>query len=116
MNEKEANEILLKYNLKTDVKSIRERVEKDAYWALARSLSINNPMQFSKTSIEKIFDDIRAADLSLLCELAEKGERYEKAVKNHREELEPHRHIDVCAPYAIRELDEIITESEGEPK
>jgi hypothetical protein len=34
-------------------------------------------------------------------------------VKKHRLELEPHRHVSVCAPFCLRELDEIIAESEG---
>lgn len=115
MNAKEMPE---KYGLKTDVKSIQERMETLPYSHIVKdSMKLSGSISFYEACA--LFDEehaLKLADLTLLCELAEKGERYEKAVKNHREELEPHRHIDVCAPYAIRELDEIIAESEGEPK
>ena len=37
-------------------------------------------------------------------------------VKKHRLELEPHRHVSVCAPFCLKELDDIIIEIENEVK
>ena len=36
-----------------------------------------------------------------------------KVVEKHHSILEPHRHIDVCAPYALSELDDLITALKG---
>ena len=105
-------ETLQKYGLKTDVKSIKERIEKDDYGMIA--LKIRGELNSSSVILSDLVRSIKAADLALLCELAEKGERYEKAVKAHREQLEGCRHTSVCAPLALNELDEIITEAEGE--
>jgi len=63
-------ETLQKYGLKTDVKSIRERVEK-SYTELDNMVSAE--------WVKRI--EINRADLSVLCSLAEKGERWEKAGK-----------------------------------
>ena len=112
-----AKETLAKYGLKTDVKSIRERVfanngfnDSELYFEIADKFT-NNDEESEHITLRLI-----NADLALLCKLAEKGERYEKAVKNHRDELEPHRCMDEYAFYAVKELTEIITEAEGEPK
>ena len=107
-------ETLQKYGLKTDVKSIRERIEKNDYFHFV--LNSDFPMDFRSDEIHNEAQRLRSADLSLLCELAEKGGRFEKAVKNHRDELEPHRCMDEYAFYAVKELTEIITEAEGEPR
>ena len=108
-------ETLQKYGLKTDVPSIKERLTvRDYYTAIHWSERFMElPLEPYET-FDEVVDALESADLALLCSLAKKGERYEKAVKAHREQLEGCRHTSVCAPLALNELDEIITEAEGE--
>lgn len=80
-------ETLQKYGLKTDVKSIKERMRIDVYPQLVplapRCYDDNDGSR--TTMLEKAreaeIDMLRAADLELLFELAEKGERAESAEK-----------------------------------
>ena len=87
-------ETLAKYGLKSDVKSIKERIEKDSYFQdLIGVLHIPHNEMLCDVGWGKLNNArsiCRTADLSLLCSLAEKGERYEKAVtilKNRRNKL-----------------------------
>lgn len=69
-------ETFAKYGLDTSVKAIRERMEGN----LGLYLGIVDhycPM-YSHSIRENKADELYAADLALLCSLAEKGERYEK--------------------------------------
>ena len=73
-------ETLQKYELKTDVKSIRERLSYVySYKSIIREYlttgkSITNEQFYSQ--IYKLEDELRSADISMLCSLAEKGERW----------------------------------------
>ena len=115
--------LLEKYGLKTDTKSIKERVEKDTYISVLMNwIYIPSDELLCDVGWEKLNEartECRTADLAILCYRAEMGERdarWERIVKQHRIKLEPHRHVSVCAPFALNELDEIIAEAEGEPK
>ena len=66
-------ETLAKYGLKTDVKSIRERMLKNDYFSIVYGSDVTTDRHVS--SVKKEADNLRTADLSLLCSLAEKGER-----------------------------------------
>jgi len=116
-----------KYGLASDVKSIRERIEKDEYakhaWEKRGQPSFGIYREHDVESVTREANEQRSADLALLCELAEKGERYEKAVKEKRAELAKTYAI-VCeteiqkalAKTIDNVLDGIITEAEGEGK
>lgn len=74
-----ALETLQNYRLPTDVKSISERInDKIKVYMLARKIVDENG--YEKHEIETINSVINKTDIALLCELAEKGERYEKAI------------------------------------
>jgi len=82
-------ETLQKYNLKTDVKSIRERLQGNVSYFDGIVISVVR-MAIDDTSLQDVQHLCQNADLALLCSLAEKGERYEKAVtiiKNRRNKL-----------------------------
>lgn len=76
-------ETLEKYGLKTDVKSIRERMEGRKHSELARSYILErdgHPLDEIDEALHEAYItmatvELRSADLTLLCELAEKGER-----------------------------------------
>ena len=74
-------ETLQKYNLKTDVKSIKYRVEMDSYFAeILPVLHIPSNEMLCDVGWGKLNharNICRSADLSLLCSLAEKGEALE---------------------------------------
>jgi len=126
-------ETLGKYGLKTDVKSIKERIEKSQtssyfYGTLAEALLHidhiwNTEQQYAEKSALAV--ELRTADLTLLCSLAEKGERWERAVKDLKA-LEICRHTAVDSyienwekslhSAKIEACEEIITEAEGEGK
>ena len=73
-------ETLQKYNLKTDVKSIRERLYNPGNYF--RELKITFPNTIDGTIKAMNTEDIvHDADLALLCELAEKGEELEEIKK-----------------------------------
>lgn len=115
-----AKETLEKYGLATDVKSIRERIEKNDYFHFV--LNSDFPMDFRSDEIHNEAQRLRSADLSLLCELAEKGERYERVVERSNQ-AKLGLAISVVSQYCeytvndIREIiDGIIDEPEGEPK
>jgi len=91
-------ETLQKYGLKTDVKSIRERIEatlhlnnkEDHYSIVVHSLteqelSTKNPREDVEERSEHRSLQLLAADLSLLCSLAEKGERENKLLELYRQ-------------------------------
>ena len=119
-----AKETLEKYGLKTDVKSIKERIfnigdfgESSNAIYKAQLISANGFYSI------KMLTECHTADLSLLCELAEKGERYEKAVKNRRTELQHIVDGQYYRSWAVMlasninaELNRIIAEAEGEPR
>ena len=122
-----ALETLQKYGLKTDVKSIRERMLKNDYFSIVYGSDVTTDRHVS--SVKKEADNLHTADLSLLCSLAEKGERWEMAVKKSKSELKSlisaiydydngrKRYWDsTIAKERIKTLDEIITEAEGETK
>lgn len=82
-----AKEILEKYGLKTDVKSVKERLRPQE----------NKPFSYSQflikwlggtTQIDKDFlyawNDIKNADLDLLCEMAERVEKVEELLDLYR--------------------------------
>ena len=77
-------ETLQKYGLKTDVPSIKERLTvRDYYTAIHWSERFMElPLEPYET-FDEVVDALESADLALLCSLAKKGERYEKAVKSH---------------------------------
>jgi len=99
-----ALETLQKYGLKTDVKSIRERLDTVLSW------------DCNAYSIYTDSKEVYTADLSLLCSLAEKGERYEKAVKDYQDMLVTLEHGMFSVPELIRAFKYIIAEAEGETK
>jgi len=74
-----ALETLQKYGLKTDVKSIKYRVEMDSYFAeILPVLHIPSNEMLCDVGWGKLNharNICRSADLTLLCSLAEKGER-----------------------------------------
>jgi len=123
-----ALETLTKYGLKTDVKSVRERIKANEYQYIAQEVCDEHTPQSAR--LWGISSELRTADLSLLCSLAEKRERYEKAVKKAKEKVESERYtlanvdddIEEINYYTGRKemaeelLDEIITEAEGEGK
>ena len=121
-------ETLQKYNLKTDVKSIRERLYNPDNYFLELKITFPNTIDGTIKAINAE-DIVHDADLALLCELAEKGERWERAVKKSKSELKSlisaiydydngrKRYWDsTIAKERIKTLDEIITEAEGETK
>lgn len=71
---------LQKYGLKTDVKSVKERLATEdtvIYW----SSIMWRFERIEDKEVIAIAKSLRTADLALLCALAEKGERYDKAIK-----------------------------------
>jgi len=132
-----ALETLQKYGLKTDVKSIRGRLEKDIYWSLAcqrftfngyADTPDNESDIINRFKAQEFARDAKAADLSLLCSLAEKGKRYEKAVKDRKQEAQRFIHtmhefygntrfwgVTIFKEH-IKVIDKIITEAEGKRK
>ena len=76
-------ETLAKYGLKTDVKSIRERMLKNDYFSIVYGSDVTTDRHVS--SVKKEADNLRTADLSLLCSFAEKGERENKLLELYRQ-------------------------------
>ena len=123
-------ETLAKYGLKTDVKSIRERVFLNVEKRFSYSEFLIKWLQnihgvHVQIPIDSDFrhawEEIKNADLTLLCSLAEKGERLEKVVKDSRSAYQEQANISgglkkVEYNIAVAVLDEIITEAEGEGK
>jgi hypothetical protein len=117
-------ETLQKYGLKTDVKSIRERTGKSYSDLLVKFITEQKePQSMLGINYDSAFrhrwEEIKNADLALLCELAEKGERLEKVVKDSRSAYQEQANISgglkkVEYNIAVAVLDEIITEAEGE--
>ena len=125
-------ETLAKYGLKTDVKSIRERVFLNVEKRFSYSEFLIKWLQnihgvHVQIPIDSDFrhawEEIKNADLALLCSLAEKGERYEKAVKERKDliywllaeyDYSTTKHRKLC-DFLRSEL-KIITEAEGETK
>lgn len=75
-----ALETLQKYGLKTDVKSIRERTGKSYSDLLVKFIIEQKEPQSVlginyDSAFRKRWEEIKSADLSLLCSLAEKGEQ-----------------------------------------
>lgn len=116
-------ETLQKYNLKTDTKSIRERIFK-----LLLLHDIDESVVWYDVELTGI-QAMEVCDLiSLLCELAEKGEReqrWESAIKNYRKKLvasrESHEidcHFDALwiIDYELQHINDTIAEAEGEWK
>jgi hypothetical protein len=124
-NEMTALETLQKYGLKTDVKSIRERLYNPDNYFLELKITFSNTIDGTIKAINAE-DIVHDADLSLLCEMAEKGERYEKAVKEQLEiaQKKAKEFDDNMFPSnffwtyqgAVNALEKIIKESEGDPK
>ena len=118
-------ETLQKYGLKTDVKSIRERLYNPDNYFLELKITFSNTIDGTIKAINAE-DIVHDADLSLLCEMAEKGERYEKAVKEQLEiaQKKAKEFDDNMFPSnffwtyqgAVNALEKIIKESEGDPK
>lgn len=69
-------EILEKYGLKTDVKSIKERIRWIGAYKVASSLT-DDPLMILNIKME-----IQQADLDLLCEMAERAEKLEDFITN----------------------------------
>lgn len=85
-------EILEKYGLKTDVKSVKERIgiernDKCGYWESSKQYAELNHLLFFGNIIDECFQ----ADLDLLCEMAERAEKVEEeylTLKNICESLD----------------------------
>ena len=103
-------ETLQKYGLPTDLPSIKKRLTADGYMIMAAEMSIDGG-KFEKSDIIVIAKVIKFCDLALLCSLAEKGERYEKAVKANRDKVAKAYSMLVESENVFAE---IITEAEGE--
>lgn len=107
-----AKETLEKYGLATDVKSIKKRI-------IYQPSSYIVSGSYAEKERNIIAETLKYADLSLLCELAEKGERYDKAVKKELENAQSFIKFDgqkgqaVAIEYILKA---IITEAEGEPR
>ena len=71
-----ALETLAKYGLKSDVKSIRERLYNPDNYFLELKITFSNTIDGTIKAINAE-DIVHDADLSLLCSLAEKGEALE---------------------------------------
>ena len=120
-----ALETLQKYGLKTDVKSIKERLYNPDNYFRELKITFSNTIDGTIKAINAE-DIVHDADLSLLCEMAEKGERYEKAVKEQLEiaQKKAKEFDDNMFPSnffwtyqgAVNALEKIIKESEGDPK
>lgn len=120
-----------KYGLKTDVKSIRERTGKSYSDLLVKFITEQKePQSMLGINYDSAFrhrwEEIKNADLALLCELAEKGERYEAEhelishyrylfnIVNFRIALD--EEDELAAYNEIKRLEAIISEAEGEGK
>ena len=123
-NEMTALETLQKYGLKTDVKSIRERLYNPDNYFLELKITFSNTIDGTIKAINAE-DIVHDADLALLCELAEKGERWERAVtiiKNRRNKLRgesANGFQSKLNEFTVDTLDYLlmkITEAEGEGK
>ena len=82
-------ETLQKYGLATDVKSVKERVSNDfQHFGIAVEY-LRNDESLSKMAFDRkvniLEDELRTADLALLCELAEIGERENKLLELYRQ-------------------------------
>ena len=82
-------EILQKYGLKTDVKSIRERTGKSYSDLLVKFITEQKePQSMLGINYDSAFrhrwEEIKNADLSLLCSFAEKGERETELLNLYR--------------------------------
>ena len=107
-----------KYGLKTDVKSVKERLF-GGHFSYARFLigyiekheGISEYDSVTAVDFCGRWSEIKDADLALLCSLAEKGERYEKAVKANRDKVAKAYSMLVESENVFAE---IITEAEGE--
>jgi len=117
-------ETLAKYGLKSDVPSIKKRLMEDGYMIMSAEMCIDGG-KFEKSDILVIAKVIKFCDLSLLCSLAEKGERYEKAVKekvesarytleNVDDDIEERNYYTGRKEMAEELFAELITEAEGE--
>ena len=119
-----------KYGLKTDVKSVKERLF-GGHFSYARFLigyiekheGISEYDSVTAVDFCGRWSEIKDADLALLCSLAEKGERYEKAVKAlWAQEVIKHGKVDSFIENWEKSLHsakieacvQIITEAEGE--
>jgi hypothetical protein len=120
-------ETLAKYGLKTDVKSIRERLYNPDNYFRELKITFSNTIDGTIKAMNAE-DIVHDADLSLLCSLAEKGERWERAVKDIRPvlgkmleelwrgvEVIPKSFFDKLREYMLN-IDNIISEAEGETK
>ena len=115
-------ETLAKYGLKTNVKAIKERILK-----LLLLHDVDEDVVWYNVELTgKQANEVQNIIL-LLCSLAEKGERYEKAVKekvesaiytleNVDDDIEERNYYTGRKEMAEELLDEIITEAEGETK
>lgn len=111
-------ETLKKYGLKTDVKSIRERMDANEYWKLA----FNECWRTKEITVDDIAIELAAADITLLCELAEKGERAIELIKCNRRELNASLEESTSESskstyeFGLDLFDDLIDELEGDPK
>ena len=129
-----ALETLQKYGLKTDLESVKDRMNhpQGNYWTIAITSPHAKDEHPDHDSDEHYWRwearSLYVADLSLLCSLAEKGERYEKAVKDRKQEAQRFIHtmyefygntrfwgVTIFKEH-IKVIDKIITEAEGKGK
>jgi len=103
-------ETLAKYGLDTSYKMVKARLEQNTYFD--RIIGGGN----GNFDLYVSADDLRSADLTLLCSLAEKGERWERAVKDYQDMLVTLEHGMFSVPELIRAFKYIIAEAEGEGK
>ena len=80
-----AKSLLEEHGLKTGIESIRKRIKNMNYYADIHYHEKEAVLCEPYETWDELIDDLEAADLIVLCELAKKGERLEKAIK---EELE----------------------------
>ena len=122
-------ETLQKYGLKTDLESVKDRMNhpQGNYWTIAITSEHAKDEHPYHDSDEQYWRwearSLYVADLTLLCSLAEKGERYEKAVKERKDliywllaeyDYSTTKHRKLC-DFLRSEL-KIIAEAEGEGK
>lgn len=80
-------ETLQKYGLKTDVKSIRERLYNPDNYFRELKITFSNTIDGTIKAINAE-DIVHDADLALLCEMAEKGERVNAWGKESKQAIE----------------------------